>query len=48
MSHFKLSMIKSGFRIVGAAFLVFHCYTTTAALFVIAEVIGIFEEMVAK
>jgi hypothetical protein len=48
MSHFKLSMIKSAFRIVGAGFLVFHCYVTTAAMFIIAEVIGIFEEIVEK
>lgn len=48
MNHFKLSMIKSGFRIAAAAFLILHCYSTTAILFIVAEIFGILEEVLNK
>jgi len=44
--HFILSMIKSGFRIAAGYYLVSGDYVLAGTNLIIAEVIGILEEMV--
>lgn len=44
--HFILSMIKSGIRIVAAVFLMHQEFSVAGLFFLIAEVIGIAEELV--
>jgi hypothetical protein len=44
--HFVMSMIKSGFRIVAGYYLVSGDYVTAGGCLIVAEVIGILEEMV--
>ena len=42
--HFKMSMWKSGLRLVGCFMLFFGDFVATALLFAIAETLGIVEE----
>ena len=44
-SHFWISMIKSGFRISAGITLVLGNIVATGALLIIAEVLGIVEEL---
>lgn len=43
--HFIISMVKSGVRIVAGAALVLGLFVTAGSLLIIAEVLGIAEEM---
>lgn len=44
--HFYTSLIKSGFRILAAGNLIFGNLVVAGALFIVAELLGILEEMV--
>ena len=44
--HFVMSMIKSGFRIVAGYYLISGDYVIAGGCLIVAEVIGILEEMV--
>lgn len=43
--HFMVSMIKSMFRLAAGAALVLGLFVTSGSLFIIAEVLGIVEEL---
>ena len=43
--HFYISMVKSGVRIVAGAALVLGLFVTAGSLLIIAEVLGIAEEI---
>ena len=45
-AHFLLSLVKSGFRIGAGCTLILGMFVTTGVLLIIAEDIGIAEEMV--
>ena len=44
--HFYVSLVKSGLRIVAGCCLVFGQIITAGVLFVVAELLGILEEIV--
>lgn len=44
--HFYISLIKSGFRIIAGLSLVFGHFVTAGFLFILAELLGIAEELV--
>lgn len=44
--HFYVSMVKSALRILAGGSLVFGQFITAGVLFILAEVLGIVEEMV--
>lgn len=44
-THFLISLIKSAFRIVGCAALCVNSYLLGGILFLIAEILGILEEI---
>lgn len=44
--HARLSFIKSGFRIAAGISLIFNQFIICGILLIIAEVIGVFEELV--
>lgn len=46
MGHFYVSMIKSVLRIIAGGSLIFGLIMTAGILFVIAELLGILEELV--
>jgi hypothetical protein len=46
MGHFYVSMIKSALRIIAGGSLIFGLIMTAGILFVIAELLGILEELV--
>ncbi|MBM38209.1 MAG: hypothetical protein CMO97_03965 [Woeseia sp.] len=46
MNHFNVSMIKSALRILAGLALISHAFFISGALFIIAEALGILEEMV--
>ena len=45
-AHFLLSLVKSGFRIAAGCTLILGMLVTTGVLLIVAEAIGIAEEMV--
>ena len=45
-AHFLLSLVKSGFRIAAGCTLILGMFATTGVLLIVAEAIGIAEEMV--
>lgn len=44
--HFYISLVKSGFRIVAGVSLITGMFVTAGVLFVLAELLGIAEELV--
>ena len=44
--HFYISLIKSGFRIIAGLSLVFGHFVTAGFLFILAELLGVVEELV--
>jgi hypothetical protein len=44
--HFIMSMIKSCFRVIAGCYLAGGDYVTAGGCFIVAEVVGILEEMV--
>jgi hypothetical protein len=43
--HFKISMLKSGVRMIGCGFLIVGSYTIAGMLLFTAECLGIVEEL---
>tara|TARA_Y100001937_G_C6945342_1_gene252229 strand:+ start:124 stop:276 length:153 start_codon:yes stop_codon:yes gene_type:complete len=46
LNHFNVSMIKSALRVLAGLALISHAFFISGALFIIAEALGIIEEMV--
>ena len=44
--HFYISLIKSGFRIIAGVALIYGRFITAGFLFILAELLGIAEELV--
>ena len=48
LNHYNVSMIKSGFRIAAGILLMISFMATAGFLLVLAELLGIFEEVVEE
>jgi UPF0716 family protein affecting phage T7 exclusion len=48
LNHYNVSMIKSGFRIAAGILLMIQFFVTAGLFLVIAELLGILEEMVEE
>ena len=44
--HFYVSLVKSGFRIIAGISLIFGHFITAGILFILAELLGVMEELV--
>jgi len=44
--HFYVSLVKSGFRIIAGISLIFGLFITAGILFILAELLGVVEELV--
>jgi hypothetical protein len=46
LNHYNVSMVKSGLRILAGGFLMCSSFFVAGGLFIVAEVLGIVEEIV--
>lgn len=48
LNHYNVSMIKSGFRIAAGIVLMIQFFATAGLFLIVAELLGILEEMVEE